>query len=257
MTYLLIDIGNSFTKYSVYRNKVIEQVASVPTPKFEAAIKSICNSLIDIKAIVYVSVIEHDKTQLIINNLYDSFACEIKRVETQRLSFGVRCAYTHIDTLGADRWVAIIAAYQSLKKKNITQAVMVVDCGTVITADVIDSAGQHQGGWMMPGENLLTVSLSNNSNGIQKGVDSDALNIVKKNELPSIGQSTTECISAGITLSQIGFIEQCYFKTQQLLNTEPHCIITGGGAKKLIDSISIKFEFNEDLIFEGLAVFAE
>src|SRR5699024_1677202 len=67
---------------------------------------------------------------------------------------GVKTKYRYPERLGADRWAAAVGAYAASKK-----AVCVVDCGSAITFDAVDSAGRHLGGLIVPGWNLMRSAL--------------------------------------------------------------------------------------------------
>ena len=67
---------------------------------------------------------------------------------------GVRNAYAEPARLGADRWVAMIAARDLAR-----QACYVVDCGTALTLDALAADGQHRGGLIVPGIRLMRQAL--------------------------------------------------------------------------------------------------
>lgn len=63
---------------------------------------------------------------------------------------GVRNGYADYQRLGMDRWLAIIGAYQLARG-----ACLVLDLGTAITADYVNAAGEHLGGYICPGLPLM------------------------------------------------------------------------------------------------------
>ena len=68
---------------------------------------------------------------------------------------GLRCAYQQVGNLGIDRWLALISGYTLYPN----MAAIVVDAGTATTIDVLNNDGQHLGGWILPGLDLMTSSL--------------------------------------------------------------------------------------------------
>ncbi|WP_352284776.1 type III pantothenate kinase, partial [Pseudoalteromonas sp. Q18-MNA-CIBAN-0097] len=68
-------------------------------------------------------------------------------------------AYEHVGNLGIDRWLALIAGFTLYPNT----ACIVVDAGTATTIDVLDSEGLHLGGWILPGLDLMTSSLTQNT----------------------------------------------------------------------------------------------
>ena len=256
MSHLLIDIGNSFAKYAVYTAEVLATVNKVKTKSFGKMIDSIdFETFESLSEIVLVSVADDLLTKNITDKLSERFQCSVQQVNTVESALGVKCGYADFTLLGSDRWLAIIGAFHHLKKQKIVKPVMVVDCGTVITVDVIDSLGQHLGGWMMPGTYLMSDSLIEKSNAIKQGLSHTVKNLPDANNV--FGHSTHECVGLGCKLAEVGFIEQCYIQTQKKLKETPHCILTGGGASDIIQMLTMNVKYLPDLIFEGLALFAE
>ena len=74
---------------------------------------------------------------------------------------GVRCAYQDPVRLGADRWVAMIAARHSAPG-----AACVIDAGTTVTLDALDAGGRHLGGLIMAGPRIVYAALERETSGI-------------------------------------------------------------------------------------------
>jgi len=70
--------------------------------------------------------------------------------------------YDQPQQMGVDRWLAMVAARATIK-----QAVCVVDCGSAITLDYIDSSGRHQGSYIIPGQRLMAQALIRDTAKIQ------------------------------------------------------------------------------------------
>ncbi|MCH8141774.1 MAG: type III pantothenate kinase, partial [Proteobacteria bacterium] len=68
---------------------------------------------------------------------------------------GLTNCYQPPESLGVDRFLTALAAYQRLK-----QACCVIDFGSAITFDVIDVTGQLLGGYILPGTQALSQGLS-------------------------------------------------------------------------------------------------
>ena len=76
-------------------------------------------------------------------------------IRPQAEGFGVRNAYLDPARLGADRWAALVGA-RALHGR----AALVVTSGTATTADLLDGAGVFQGGVILPGLDLMRMSLA-------------------------------------------------------------------------------------------------
>lgn len=71
---------------------------------------------------------------------------------------GLRNSYADVTRMGADRWHAMVAAW-----REFAGGVAVVDAGSAVTVDYIDSGGQHLGGFILPGLAMMLRSLSGNT----------------------------------------------------------------------------------------------
>jgi len=76
-------------------------------------------------------------------------------IRSTRRAAGVRNGYVEPWRLGADRWVAMLGA----RARHPGRALCIVDVGTALTIDLLDSAGQHRGGLITPGPALMVESL--------------------------------------------------------------------------------------------------
>ncbi len=259
MSYLLIDIGNSYIKYAVYAQNKLLAVNKLTHEQFFAELQSGHLNLTEQpQAIVLVSVIDEASVCKIKEQLSQTFQCSIQQVLTSETTAGVTCGYSDYTLLGADRWVAMVAAFKHAQNSFLkdSAAILVVDCGTVVTADVVDNTGQHAGGWMMPGSLLMTDVLVQKASGIHAGLESSIL-LQSRPLQPGPGSSTADCVIAGSTIAIVGFIEQCFIQAEQRLQQKPLCILTGGGAEELMPLLSITVKHLPELVLEGLVLFIE
>ncbi|WP_372956479.1 type III pantothenate kinase [Marinobacter sp.] len=151
------------------------------------------------------------------------------------------CAYEQPSTMGADRWCAMIAAWHA-----INSACVVIDAGSAITVDWISARGRHEGGYILPGRNLMLDSLSQKTARVlfQRGQDRTSL---------SPGRSTSECVLHGVNwLLRALAVELARDAAAPVL-------VTGGdGAyikKALEESADPKLDVRlcPDLVIDGLA----
>ncbi len=261
MSYLLIDIGNSYSKYALVDNNRLFSICYVKNSKFMDALNSGALKTTELlKGIILVSVIEKGLTNNIIDKLSQFFDCTVQQVETSAMAFGVTCGYSNYALLGADRWLAMIAAFSWVKDSPQVAPVLVVDCGTVVTVDVVNVDGQHLGGWMMPSRVLMSQSLRQKASGILAGFENSEPDLQGNNiqqDEHVIGKSTWQCVNAGGKLAEVGFIEQCFLHAEKLLGVAPLCILTGGGAKEITPLLTMRVEHIPELVLDGLALFTE
>ena len=151
---------------------------------------------------------------------------------------GVINAYTDTSKLGVDRWLAMIAAYQMEGG-----ACCVVDCGTTITLDFVNQKGQHQGGYIVPGLQLLRDTLAARS----KALATDEV------DWSSIqpGTSTTAAVHNGILRCALGFIRDIQAEGKNA-GVPQQWYLTGGDAGVLLPHFSWDIKHEPDLVLNGL-----
>ena len=102
---------------------------------------------------VLVSSVGHFSLVEELERLCERFNTPCKVINTEAETLGIQCGYAKFNTLGVDRWLAILAA------REITQLpVAVIDLGTANTCDIVIN-DQHLGGWISPGFSVMRESL--------------------------------------------------------------------------------------------------
>jgi len=159
---------------------------------------------------------------------------------------GLRNAYRIPAQLGVDRWVAMLAAFRRLGGP-----LCVVDAGTALTVDAVDAHGQHLGGVIVPGLQMMKNSLRKDTSDIDQragGIDAAGGGL--------FARSTLEAISFGSLLALAGLVERAVAETGAVAG-EPRLVLTGGDAVRLADSCKLPHQVIPDLVLEGLNLMAE
>ncbi|MCK8517165.1 type III pantothenate kinase [Methylonatrum kenyense] len=155
---------------------------------------------------------------------------------------GVVNAYRQPDTLGADRWAALLGAMsQRLAPCSI------IDCGTALTLDALDADGHHLGGQIVPGMRLMREALGLHTAGVGHHDASD--------RTPVFGRSTGEAVAAGVLQACLAAIREFHRHTAERLAPErPRLLLTGGDAPVLLKALSVLEPVHcPDLVLQGLA----
>ncbi len=162
---------------------------------------------------------------------------------TKRTHAGLQVAYKDPSRLGVDRWLAMLAAY-----KKAIGAVCVVDCGSAITVDWVDSAGMHQGGYIVPGIEMQKKMLLKATGQIRLEQP------VKDRDL-SWGCSTEEAVNFGVLRQVASFIDGIVTELSDT-GDAPTFFIAGGDAEVLLSvmTTSKKFKCCPELVMDGLEV---
>jgi type III pantothenate kinase len=150
------------------------------------------------------------------------------------------CAYEQPASMGADRWCAMVAAWS-----DTNSACMVIDAGSAITVDWINAQGRHEGGYILPGRNLMLDSLSQKTARVlferEQGQDS-----------VSPGQSTGECVLHGINWLLRALALQLGREA------EVPVLVTGGDGAYIKEALeegaarNVTVQHRPDLVLDGL-----
>ncbi len=188
--------------------------------------------------VLFASVANPDFDQRLARWLYQHWQLSLERVQAQAEQCGVRCAYAQPHTLGVDRWLALLGARQL----GLGDCCL-IDCGTAVTVDLLRQDGQHLGGVIFPGAQLMRQALYQNTQRIP----------AEESLFAGIaGQTTRDCVAGGTTQAVIGALEHICAQARLQLSSQLQCVITGGGAQELLPYLSADYQHQPDLIFHGL-----
>lgn len=165
---------------------------------------------------------------------------------------GVKNSYQN--TLGADRWAALVAAWRNTK-----HATVVVNAGTAITIDCIGKEGTFLGGTIMPGLRLMQESLSKNT--AQLGVDEVGV-IDFGADFPA---NTQDGIQTGCLNAVAGAIYLMQKRLEKHSGWLPKLILSGGDAHKIAKSLNTpilnmgtkQVIITENLVLQGLVLLSK
>ena len=224
---LIIDIGNTRTKFSVFNHG--EEMISVPVAELSSAhIELLHKEYPQIEKVILSAV--KDYSPELKKRLQDHFPFFLELDESTPLP--IENHYKTKGTLGKDRLAGVIGAVHLYPGTNI----LVIDAGTAITYDLITKDRQYLGGNISPGIDMRYRALHQFTG---------KLPLVTKKEFTGLyGQSTEEALRAGV---QHGVV----FEADNAINAfkefykNLYVIITGGDAnffdKKLKNSFFVHF----------------
>jgi type III pantothenate kinase len=150
-------------------------------------------------------------------------------------------SYSDTRQMGLDRWLAMIASWEQYQS-----ALCLVSCGTALTIDLINLEGQHLGGYIVPGIELMQRALVNNTE--QINVD------VKHQASLDYAKDTQSAINNGAFLAAVSMIDHTVDKFSKESNCKPTCIISGGMAKLIKPLLNHPFQQEPNLVLAGLSI---
>lgn len=155
----------------------------------------------------------------------------------------LRNAYAEPAKLGSDRWLAMLGAYVLQPS-----AALVVSVGTAMTLDALTAEGQHLGGMIVPGPDLMMSSLMQNTSDIavraQQGQHGDAF----------FADNTLGCVYQGSMQAAVALIESAYARLHASAGAT-RLLLTGGAAPQLQAQLSMRTQLLPDLVLQGLAAY--
>lgn len=245
MTTFLFDLGNTRLKYAVLRDDgglgdvvaVAHDGKALPAgwdaalpPRFDAAAVTTVGSA------------------ALRTRLLDALTARCRRISIARTvaRFGdLRIAYPAPETLGADRFLAMLGAHARGAQTDDARPWLIVGIGTAITIDLLDADGQHRGGRIAPSPALMREALH-----------------ARAAQLPEHGgtvvpfaDNTLDALSAGCDGAALALIREAMAAGTALLGAPPRCLLHGGGVDALsgLDAGALRAPA---LVLEGLGVWA-
>jgi len=229
---LLIDAGNSRIKWGVHdgvrwcEQGTVEhaRIAQLAQAWAVWPITSVYASLVASEAIRFA--------------LQSVSAWPIRWIEALSNGFGVCNHYQDPRQMGADRWLAVLAA-----RRLAAQDVVVVCAGTALTIESLCQSGDYLGGLILPGFHVMLHSLGQAT----ARLDQPAGNKV---DFP---QTTADALASGVVEAQVGAIERA--RTRLASHTGGALLlvmVTGGDAERIAPWLASPVRIVDNLVLMGL-----
>ena len=232
---LLADVGNSRIK-----------VSSLTAPQSLTFICETVEELVtwidaqNLETFYYASV-RSDEVMAPLIELCKLKNIRLQSIKTEKHFAGLTNSYEDVSTMGVDRWLSMLAC---LNKEAPNFAVLMF--GTAITCDIV-SEGQHLGGWIIPGRQLMQDALTNNT---ARVFANDSLS-----ESIQLGNSTPACVDFGCFAAASGVIAMA--ENYLCSHFDQYCIfLTGGDDKVLTSQKGDAIVRADNLVLQGLSRYA-
>lgn len=243
--FLLIDIGNTKTKWMLRDQKKIYQEDSFLTEDIDQDYFQFSEKIHKI----LVSNVAGFEKEAILKIKLKKFSCPVEFVKPHKKWKYLLNGYQDISSLGVDRWLSALSVCESIQKAS-----LIVSVGTAVTIDYLSfDKKEHQytfeGGVILPGLHLTKNTLSQNT--------AQLINDDGKFQIPAI--NTANAIQSGFILSVLGnlksFVELALSKSSDV-----HIILSGGDAEfiyqHLTEDLKRYTTIKKDLVLDGLFVLA-
>jgi type III pantothenate kinase len=227
---LVVDYGNTFAKVGIFDHQNLMEKHTFPSHidlrQFLLNIKAdhVIVSSVNMAADEVLSWATHASSKLILH---------------YALPLPIKNLYKTPATLGVDRLAGVCGASQLFPFQNS----LVIDAGTCITFDFIDSQGNYRGGAISPGMAMRFKAVH---------TFTAKLPLISPEEnITLIGDTTERCIQSGVIhglLAEMdGIISQYQEKYENL-----RVILCGGDARFFENKLKASIFASPDLVLVGL-----
>ena len=156
--------------------------------------------------------------------------------------WGLHIDYDDPTQIGVDRLAGAAAAHRAVPADR---AAVVVDAGTALTVDAIDSAGTFRGGAIAPGLRLGLGALSAGTNLLPQ--------VELVSTTPLLGKNTTDGLRSGALHGSAALVEGLCTRIAAALDSPVAIFLTGGDSPLLQPHIRAIHTCDPDLVLRGLA----
>lgn len=247
---LLIDLGNSRLKWALASGDRISRQHAVAhdgrwTQALALALEPAVNAA---GAARCVSVAPAAMTRSLAAWLR-RHGLRVQLLRSQRLQRGLRNGYRDPWRLGADRWAAMLAVRAF---STAARSWLIVSAGTAVTADLLDSSGQHRGGVIVPGRRLMARSLLVDTAGIARRARVAARSRRARPRGGVFARNTALALQSGALVATVALIEKLRVEARRELGHYPVVVLTGGDAPALALNLTCKSLLVPNLVLRGL-----
>jgi type III pantothenate kinase len=243
---LLMDVGNSRIKWGVLDDGLIRRTGHISQQRItEQGLSALTSRLPHSVDTVFVSNVAGTSFATRLSGVVGLHCdVDVHFARSEREACGVTNSYRQPRRLGVDRWVAIIGAWAEFGT-----TCLVVDAGTAVTIDALDTTGRHLGGQIIPGVGLMAASLADETSDIP-AVQRKAPG--QGGSMAIFANTTASAVGQGALSAVAGAIERAA-RVMRRDGDDPTVILTGGDASRILKSLDVAAEHRPHLVLQGLA----
>ncbi|PCI58525.1 MAG: type III pantothenate kinase [Methylophilaceae bacterium] len=241
---IVIDAGNTRVKWAeVQKDGRLGAMQAVTNAGIKAS--TLVSALSQAEKVMIANVAGATTEQLLTEMMPEK--AEVVFATPQAEACHVINQYEKSETLGIDRWAAVIAAWHMNKQPSI-----VVNAGTAITIDALSKdkttkKGAYIGGSIMPGLQPMLDALSGNTANLSGSAG--IMHVFPKNTQDAIHTGCMNAVVGAVVLQMKQLEKHCAFL--------PKIVISGGDAVKIAEALTPQLKrvvVVEDLVLQGLAL---
>ena len=189
-----------------------------------------------------VCCVANDATRAVLYSLLAPRVEQLEWLTAAADAHGVRNAYQPPESLGADRYAALVAA-----ARRGLGACVVASVGTALTVDALTVDGQFLGGAIAPGPELMQAALLHGTAGVRDF----------SGTLAAFPVDTGAAVASGIALAQVGVVAGMRDRLARHTGQTVTVLLSGGARALLANLLPPPVVEADDLVLEGLAWIAK
>lgn len=235
---LVVDIGNTNSKWAVFKDSELQELKNIPGTGSDVLIE-----------LLGKYAITHSTLSSV--NYNDKGVVELLKMHTQYVHFNVSVStgiinrYETPETLGLDRWAKIVAVHRLYRDTNC----LIIDAGTCNTYDLLTADGIYNGGSISPGITMRFKALHNYTGKLP------LVDWLEKDGIPE-GNNTQNAIKNGVLQGILNEVKG-YIADNNTQYSALKILLTGGNAdflsSRLKNSIfAPQIISDPSLVFKGL-----
>jgi type III pantothenate kinase len=237
---LFVDIGNSAVKWVTTDELLSDAVHRATSEDLPGSVTSVWQQIVVPGQVYISSVLKDDRITELGRWISRRWNLSPVIAQTKAEELGVINGYRTPEQLGVDRWLALLAA------RSLSAApVVVVDCGSATTIDLMDAMGRHLGGVILPGLQLFQHCLLANT---------DIPPVAESGTIDYFATDTAIGITSGAMLATASSVERMLRLLQERSGSPVDCLLTGGNAILLSEHLTQPHRNVPNLILQGLAL---
>ena len=241
---LLVDIGNTRVKWATQVDGRLSPQRAAGYAQWSAVDWQ--HELFDgppVERVLAATVAGGDSRQALATAARNAGVRRVDFVAATAALAGVRNADPGAGLLGVGRGVAGSGAHRLARAAG-----CVVDVGTAATLDAVDASGQHLGGFIVPGPQLMVRSLHAGTNNLAAYT---AASPAGANQL--FADNTRDAIERGCRVALAALVDRTCAELAGQTHSTPRLYCTGGAVDEVLPYLLASYERVPDLVLRGLA----
>lgn len=247
---LLLDVGNSRVKWAWARDGRLREDSHGTLPHDRLGDLGTIESPGEPSRALLASVANDALTEAVVAQIESRWSCTPRRLLTGARCGDVENGYRQPETLGVDRWLALLGG-----RRRHGLPLVVMDVGSATTLDALDVRGRHLGGWLLPGPGMMRDA-------VRRGTALGPLSDTDAQTGPA--RDTLAGLASGILAAQAGALQRFLAGLPESM-LAAKVVICGGGAAPVLRAIMSvpqhdrPASLDEDpwLVFEGMLMVME